>query len=214
MRFGNFFELKTLCLSRIQKRASTIPCVRPPTTLPPASTLHAPLVRFLEQRIPEIKDLPPEMCIDCPRYPRSTGRADSSSAAAERCKNEAPRRRPTALGQGEGKHIVALFCAELAMPPGRDDKVLLTIQTVGHRSGLATGREEVFPELFAGFASSAESMGRFWFGKSSERVIEGDFHRFIGPKPVGSSGHHSNFVVEAFDRPSRNLSFGAEPVQQ
>ena len=64
------------------------------------------------------------------------------------------------------------------------------------------------------FASSAESMGRFWFGKSSERVIEGDFHRFKGAKPVGSSGHHSNFVVEAFDRPSRNLSFGAEPVQQ
>src|SRR6267378_5945386 len=70
------------------------------------------------------------------------------------------------------------------------------------------------PRTHTKFASSAESMGRFWFGKSSERVIEGDFHRFIGPKPVGSSGHHSNFVVEAFDRPSRNLSFGAEPVQQ
>src|SRR5207302_4991677 len=64
------------------------------------------------------------------------------------------------------------------------------------------------------FASSAESMGRFWFGKSSWRVIEGDFHRFIGPKTVGSSDHHSNFFVEAFDRPSRNLCFGAEPVQQ
>ena len=69
-------------------------------------------------------------------------------------------------------------------------------------------------EVLKQIASSAESMGRFWFGKSSERVIEGDFHRFIGSKPVGSSGHHSNFVIEAFDRPSRNLSFGAEPVQQ
>jgi hypothetical protein len=45
-------------------------------------------------------------------------------------------------------------------------------------------------------------------------VIEGDFHRFISPKPVGSSGHHSNLVVETLDGTAGNLGFGTEPVQQ
>jgi len=31
-------------------------------------------------------------------------------------------------------------------------------------------------------------------------VIEGDFECFVGTEAVGTSGHHSNFVVEALDR--------------
>jgi hypothetical protein len=49
------------------------------------------------------------------------------------------------------------------------------------------------------FACSAESVGRFWFWQSSQGVIEGYLHRFEGSKSEGSSGNHSNFVVEALD---------------
>src|ERR1035438_6885343 len=51
-------------------------------------------------------------------------------------------------------------------------------------------------------ASSAESMGRFRFGKSSQRVIEGYFHSFVGAKAIGSSGHHSNLVVRSEEHTS------------
>jgi len=64
------------------------------------------------------------------------------------------------------------------------------------------------------WTSSAESVGCFRFRKASQRVIKGYFHSFVGTKAIGSSGHHSNLVVEAFDSTSRNLAFGAEPVQQ
>ncbi len=63
-------------------------------------------------------------------------------------------------------------------------------------------------------ASSAESVGGFRFGQSSECVIEGHFHRFEGAKAVGSSGYHTDFVIEPFDRAARKLPFGAEPVEQ
>jgi len=36
-------------------------------------------------------------------------------------------------------------------------------------------------------------------------VREGHFHGFVGTKVVGSSGHHSNLVVEAFGDAGRNL---------
>jgi hypothetical protein len=38
-------------------------------------------------------------------------------------------------------------------------------------------------------------------------VIEGNFHSFVGVKAVRSSGNHSDFVVEAFDRPIGKLTF-------
>jgi hypothetical protein len=63
-------------------------------------------------------------------------------------------------------------------------------------------------------ASSAESVGRIWFGKSAEIVIKGQFHRFIRAESVRASGHHSNFVVQALDRATGNLAFGFEPVEQ
>jgi hypothetical protein len=56
-------------------------------------------------------------------------------------------------------------------------------------------------------------VGSLGFGKSSERVIEGDFHSFVGPKPIRSSGHHSNLIVETLDGTAGNLCFGTEPVR-
>ena len=56
----------------------------------------------------------------------------------------------------------------------------------------------VFGVVF--YASSAEFMGNLWFWKSSECVIEGHFHGFECAKTVRTSGDHTNFVVETFDR--------------
>src|SRR5947207_13629878 len=67
--------------------------------------------------------------------------------------------------------------------------------------------------LHSNFASSAESVGRFWFRESRQVVIQGDFHSIIGAKAVGSSGNHSNFVVEAFDGAIGDFLFGPKPVQ-
>ena len=60
-------------------------------------------------------------------------------------------RNPLLFRQSEGKNIVTLFCAELAMPAGRDDEVLFVLQRVGHWSGLTTRGELILPEFFAGF---------------------------------------------------------------
>ncbi len=53
----------------------------------------------------------------------------------------------------------------------------------------------------AGFysVSSAELVGRFGFRESSQVVIEGHFHGIEGAKAVGSSGNHSDFVVETLN---------------
>src|ERR1019366_3745422 len=64
------------------------------------------------------------------------------------------------------------------------------------------------------FASSAEFVGGLWFRESSKRVKQGHFHGFIGSKAEGSSGNHSDLVVEPLDSASRDLSFSAEPVHQ
>jgi hypothetical protein len=45
-------------------------------------------------------------------------------------------------------------------------------------------------------------------------VIKSYFHSFKGAKPIGSSGYHSDFVVEALDRSIGDLAFGSKPVQQ
>ena len=63
-------------------------------------------------------------------------------------------------------------------------------------------------------ASSAEFVGGLRFRKPSQRVIKGHFHRVVGAESIGSSGYHSNFVVEALDGAGGNFPFGPEPVQQ
>lgn len=64
-------------------------------------------------------------------------------------------------------------------------------------------------------ASSAKSMGKFSrLREPSERVIQGNFHRVIGAEAIGSSGHHSDFVVQALDGAAGDFSFGLEPVHQ
>lgn len=55
-------------------------------------------------------------------------------------------------------------------------------------------------------------MGSFGCGKSSQRVIECDFHRAAGANDVRPAGHHLNFLVEGLNGASG--SFGAELVQQ
>src|ERR1019366_4915806 len=62
-------------------------------------------------------------------------------------------------------------------------------------------------------ASSAEFVGRFRFGEPPQVVIKGKFHGFVGAKAVGSSGHHSDFVVEAFHSAIGDFAFGPKPIQ-
>src|SRR5215472_11804426 len=61
--------------------------------------------------------------------------------------------------------------------------------------------------------SPSECVGRFWLRESSQVVIQGNFHSLVGTKAVGSSGNHSNFVVESLDGAAGDLSFGAKPIQ-
>jgi dihydrofolate reductase len=63
-------------------------------------------------------------------------------------------------------------------------------------------------------ASSAESVGSLRFWKSSQGVIQGHFHGFVSAKSVGTSGHHSNLVVEPLDRAAGYFPFSLEPVEQ
>src|SRR5215472_4514107 len=63
------------------------------------------------------------------------------------------------------------------------------------------------------YVSQSECVGRFWLRESSQVVIQGNFHSLVGAKAVGSSGNHSNFVVESFDGAAGDLSFGSKPIQ-
>src|SRR5258708_6104943 len=67
----------------------------------------------------------------------------------------------------------------------------------------------VFPLL----PSLAESVGRFWFREASQVVIKGNFHSLVGTKTVGSSGNHSDFVIEALNSTVGDFSFGSKPIQ-
>ena len=44
-------------------------------------------------------------------------------------------------------------------------------------------------------------------------MIQGNLHRVIGAETIGSSGHHSDFVVQTFDGSIGNLSLGLEPIE-
>src|SRR5438552_15276295 len=61
--------------------------------------------------------------------------------------------------------------------------------------------------------SSAESVGRFWFWESPQIVIQSNFHSLEGAKAVGSSGNHSDFVVEALHGAFGDFSFGPKHIQ-
>src|ERR1039457_1213470 len=69
------------------------------------------------------------------------------------------------------------------------------------------------PSRATRWASSAEFVGRFRFGEPPQVVIKGNFHGFVGAKAIGSSGHHSDFVVEAFHSAIGDFSFGPKPIQ-
>ena len=44
-------------------------------------------------------------------------------------------------------------------------------------------------------------------------MIESRFHRRVGAKAIGSSGHHSDFIVEALDRAVGDFAFGSKPIK-
>src|ERR1035437_3082043 len=71
---------------------------------------------------------------------------------------------------------------------------------------------ETWEKLLSKIASSAESVGRFWFRESSQVVIKGNFHSLVGTKAVGSSGNHSDFVVETLNGAIGDFSFGSKPI--
>ena len=45
-------------------------------------------------------------------------------------------------------------------------------------------------------------------------MIQGHFHRVKGSKAVGSSGHHSDLVVETFHGARGDFPFGPEPIEK
>ena len=63
------------------------------------------------------------------------------------------------------------------------------------------------------FASSAESVGEFWFGQVAKCVIQSDFQCPGGAEPIRPFGDHSGLSVEAFDNATGELPPGSEPVQ-
>ena len=62
-------------------------------------------------------------------------------------------------------------------------------------------------------ASSAESVGEFWFGQVAKCVIQSDFQCPGGAEPIRPFGDHSGLSVEAFDNATGELPPGSEPVQ-
>ena len=63
------------------------------------------------------------------------------------------------------------------------------------------------------YASSAESVGEFWFGQVAKCVIQSDFQCPGGAEPIRPFGDHSGLSVEAFDNATGELPPGSEPVQ-
>ena len=63
------------------------------------------------------------------------------------------------------------------------------------------------------WASSAESVGEFWFGQVAKCVIQSDFQCPGGAEPRRPFGDHSGLSVEAFDNATGELPPGSEPVQ-
>src|SRR5450756_1001026 len=103
--------------------------------------------------------------------------------------------------------LTRLFSAWRLTPRTRAPSV--TVRPSGSRHSSRTIR----PGWGGFFASSAESVGRFWFRESSQVVIKGNFHSVEGTKAVGSSGNHSDFVIETLNGTIGDFSFGSKPIQ-
>ena len=80
-----------------------------------------------------------------------------------------------------------------------------------HRIGLILQERERKRRLQE--ASSAESVGEFWFGQVAKCVIQSDFQCPGGAEPRRPFGDHSGLSVEAFDNATGELPPGSEPVQ-
>ena len=64
------------------------------------------------------------------------------------------------------------------------------------------------------YASSAESVGKFWLGKAAESVKEGDLHALFGTKAICFSDGQFRFVVQTLHRAGGNRPFGTKPIEQ
>src|SRR5262249_43632505 len=73
------------------------------------------------------------------------------------------------------------------------------------QTGAGNSNKNIFGRICHFFVSQSECVGRFWLRESPQVVIQGNFHSLVGAKAVGSSGNHSNFVVESFDGAAGDL---------
>ena len=81
------------------------------------------------------------------------------------------------------------------------------VQTLSRLNRAHPKKHDVF------VASSAESVGEFWFGQGAKCVIQSDFQCPGGAEPIRPFGDHSGLPVEAFDNATGELPPGSEPVQ-
>ena len=104
-----------------------------------------------------------------------------------------------------------LFCPryDRTVLPGIDD---VAADAAAFVAGSGRGLVPVLavPSLAA---SSAESVGEFWFGQVAKCVIQSDFQCPGGAEPRRPFGDHSGLSVEAFDNATGELPPGSEPVQ-
>ena len=103
---------------------------------------------------------------------------------------------------------------------GRKTDVVGRSTASAGRPGEASGGQWVTPRRgvrygirLSLFASSAESVGEFWFGQGAKCVIQSDFQCPGGAEPIRPFGDHSGLPVEAFDNATGELPPGSEPVQ-
>src|ERR1017187_8662052 len=93
---------------------------------------------------------------------------------------------------------------------GRPDAYERVVKNVLQRYVL---EDDGFVNASGKYASSAESVGRFWFREPSQVMIQGNFHGVEGAKAVGSSGNYTDFVVETFHGAIGDFPFRPEPIQ-
>ena len=79
--------------------------------------------------------------------------------------------------------------------------------------GARVPEHPVYGDSLPPLASSAESVGEFWFGQVAKCVIQSDFQCPGGAEPIRPFGDHSGLSVEAFDNATGELPPGSEPVQ-
>ena len=82
----------------------------------------------------------------------------------------------------------------------------------GYHAALQIGDLIEFPSVPA-LASSAESVGMLRLRQVAKCVIQSDFQRPAGAKPICPFGNHSGLAVEALDNATGELPLGSEPVE-